>query len=79
MLEVFTDAQLRVLESGSLVNSHSLEYWNQAQIQVNRIIKENFPNLPHRDDESLRERMECLRRNPMVSNVSSLTSENNFL
>jgi len=79
MLEVFIVVQLRVLESGSIVNSHNLEYWNQAQIQVNRIIKENFPMLPQRDDESLRERLKCLRRNPKVSNFSSLTSEDNFL
>jgi len=79
MLEVFIDAQLRVLESGSVVNSHSLEYWNQVQIQVIRIIKENFPNLPQRDDESLRERLKFLRRNPKVSNFSSLTSKDNIL
>jgi len=79
MLEVLIAVQLRVLELGSIVNNHSLEYWNQAQIQVNRIIKENFPNLPQRDDESLRERLKCLRRNPKVSNFSSLTSEDNFL
>lgn len=79
MLEVFIAAHLRAMRSGPHLNSHSLEFWNKAETEVNRIITENFPQLLPKDVESLRKRLKYLRCNPKVSNFSSLTSEDNFL
>ncbi|XP_039690631.1 uncharacterized protein [Medicago truncatula] len=64
MLEVFIAAHLRAMRSGPHLNSHSLEFWNKAETEVNRIITENFPQLLPKDVESLRKRLKYLRCNP---------------
>ncbi|XP_039690491.1 uncharacterized protein [Medicago truncatula] len=67
MLEVFIAAHLRAMRSGPHLNSHSLEFWNKAETEVNRIITENFPQLLPKDVESLRKRLKYLRCNPKVT------------